>query len=65
MWNSCWWFRGNGCFCNYFCAVYKPTAYSGDPIGSTVPESDCAWRIVLMLGALPAALNLLLAHGDA
>ncbi|KAI6693525.1 hypothetical protein NL676_021235 [Syzygium grande] len=35
---------------------YKAPAYQVDPIGSTVPQADYAWRIILMFGALPAAL---------
>ncbi|KAF9682603.1 hypothetical protein SADUNF_Sadunf05G0126100 [Salix dunnii] len=40
-----------------FRAVYKAPAYSVDPIGSTGPQADYVWRIILMLGALPAALT--------
>ncbi|KAG6776070.1 hypothetical protein POTOM_019573 [Populus tomentosa] len=40
-----------------FGAVYKAPAYSVDPIGSTGPQADYVWRIILMLGALPAALT--------
>ncbi|CAK7347008.1 unnamed protein product [Dovyalis caffra] len=40
-----------------FRAVYKAPAYSVDPIGSTVPQADYVWRIILMLGALPAVLT--------
>ena len=40
-----------------FRAVYKAPPYSVDAIGSTVPQADYVWRIILMLGALPAALT--------
>ena len=40
-------------FKNHFDA---PT-YAVDPAGSTVPEADYIWRIILMLGAAPAALT--------
>lgn len=36
---------------------FKAPPYSVDPLGSTVPEADYVWRIVLMVGALPAALT--------
>ncbi|CAJ1901115.1 unnamed protein product [Sphenostylis stenocarpa] len=31
--------------------------YEVDPVGSTVPETDYIWRIIVMVGALPAALT--------
>ncbi|XP_078440177.1 putative inorganic phosphate transporter 1-3 [Wolffia australiana] len=31
--------------------------YMVDKIASTPPEADCVWRIILMLGALPAAVT--------
>ncbi|KAF8093103.1 hypothetical protein N665_0390s0011 [Sinapis alba] len=31
--------------------------YSVDPNGSTVPQADYLWRIILMAGALPAAIT--------
>ncbi|KAJ8762807.1 hypothetical protein K2173_022936 [Erythroxylum novogranatense] len=40
-----------------FRAVYKAPAYSVNPLASTVPEADYVWRIILMLGALPAVLT--------
>ncbi|KAI3445512.1 hypothetical protein Pfo_002177 [Paulownia fortunei] len=40
-----------------FSAFYGAPAYSVDPLGSTPPEADYVWRIILMLGALPAALS--------
>lgn len=40
-----------------FRVIYKAPAYSVDPLGSTVPQADYVWRIILMLGALPAALT--------
>lgn len=36
---------------------YKAPAYEVDPVGSTVPQADYVWRIILMLGALPAVLT--------
>ncbi|KAK9096463.1 hypothetical protein Sjap_021960 [Stephania japonica] len=40
-----------------FKAAFKSSPYSTDPLGSTVPQADYVWRIILMLGALPAALT--------
>ncbi|KAL2520030.1 putative inorganic phosphate transporter 1-7 [Forsythia ovata] len=40
-----------------FRATLHAPAYSVDPIGSTPPEADYIWRIILMLGALPAAVT--------
>ncbi|ONI36429.1 hypothetical protein PRUPE_1G584600 [Prunus persica] len=40
-----------------FRAVYHADPYSVDPIGSTVPQADYVWRIILMFGAAPAALT--------
>ncbi|KAJ9169605.1 hypothetical protein P3X46_017774 [Hevea brasiliensis] len=40
-----------------FKAKFKAPAYQVDPIGSTVPQADYVWRIILMFGALPAALT--------
>ncbi|KAG0493626.1 hypothetical protein HPP92_004620 [Vanilla planifolia] len=31
--------------------------YSEDPLGSTVPQADYVWRIILMFGAVPAAVT--------
>ncbi|CAA7399023.1 unnamed protein product [Spirodela intermedia] len=36
---------------------YDVPAYKDDPLGSTVPEADYVWRIILMFGAIPAALT--------
>lgn len=40
-----------------FKARYDPLPYEVDPVGSTVPQADYVWRIILMVGALPAALT--------
>ncbi|VVA26000.1 PREDICTED: inorganic phosphate transporter [Prunus dulcis] len=40
-----------------FEAKFKAPAYEVDPTGSTVPQADYLWRIILMVGALPAALT--------
>ncbi|XP_074357008.1 inorganic phosphate transporter 1-4-like [Apium graveolens] len=40
-----------------FDAKFKAPAYEVDPIGSTVPQADFVWRIILMAGALPALLT--------
>ncbi|XP_040379045.1 probable inorganic phosphate transporter 1-5 [Oryza brachyantha] len=40
-----------------FKARFDAPAYRDDPAGSTVPEADYAWRIVLMFGAIPALLT--------
>ncbi|KAG0472952.1 hypothetical protein HPP92_014406 [Vanilla planifolia] len=40
-----------------FKAKFPAPSYAVDPIASTVPEADYVWRIILMLGALPAALT--------
>ncbi|WOL05418.1 hypothetical protein Cni_G14147 [Canna indica] len=36
---------------------FPAPSYAVDPIGSTIPESDYVWRIILMFGAVPAALT--------
>ncbi|XP_038979551.1 probable inorganic phosphate transporter 1-3 [Phoenix dactylifera] len=36
---------------------YNVPPYSVDRAGSTVPEADYVWRIILMFGAVPAALT--------
>lgn len=36
---------------------YKSPTYEVDPIGSTVHQADYVWRIILMFGALPAAVT--------
>ncbi|KAK2986538.1 hypothetical protein RJ640_012301 [Escallonia rubra] len=40
-----------------FDQAFKAPAYSVDPAGSTVPQADYIWRIILMFGAVPAALT--------
>ncbi|KAF8666150.1 hypothetical protein HU200_053866 [Digitaria exilis] len=40
-----------------FKARFDAPAYKDDPVGSTVPQADYAWRIVLMFGAIPALLT--------
>nr|AFU50504.1 phosphate transporter 5 [Astragalus sinicus] len=40
-----------------FKARFDAPPYSVDPIGSTVPQADYIWRIIVMVGALPAALT--------
>ncbi|XP_059660358.1 inorganic phosphate transporter 1-4 [Cornus florida] len=40
-----------------FEARFKAPAYAVDPIGSTVPQADYVWRIIVMVGAIPAALT--------
>ncbi|RWW00977.1 hypothetical protein GW17_00036017 [Ensete ventricosum] len=40
-----------------FRSRFDAPAYAVDRAGSTVPEADYIWRIILMLGALPAALT--------
>ncbi|KAH1081441.1 hypothetical protein J1N35_021202 [Gossypium stocksii] len=40
-----------------FMASFHAPSYEVDPVGSTVPEADYVWRIVLMVGAFPAALT--------
>ncbi|PSS33767.1 Inorganic phosphate transporter 1-4 like [Actinidia chinensis var. chinensis] len=37
--------------------AYKAPPYSVNPAASTVPQADYIWRIILMFGALPAALT--------
>ncbi|XAR48970.1 Phosphate-transporting ATPase [Bertholletia excelsa] len=37
--------------------AYHAPPYSVDPAGSTVPQADYIWRMLLMIGALPAALT--------
>lgn len=36
---------------------YKRPTFEEDPIGSTPPQADFVWRIILMLGAVPAAMT--------
>ncbi|XP_077242019.1 inorganic phosphate transporter 1-4-like [Tasmannia lanceolata] len=40
-----------------FKAKYDVPPYSVDPVGSTVPQADYVWRIIVIFGALPAALT--------
>ncbi|KAI4340186.1 hypothetical protein MLD38_025049 [Melastoma candidum] len=40
-----------------FQARFPVPAYQVDPIGSTIPEAANVWRIILMVGALAAALT--------
>ncbi|CAA6662624.1 unnamed protein product [Spirodela intermedia] len=37
--------------------VYHALPFAQDPRGSTVPQADYVWRIILMFGAVPAALT--------
>ncbi|PKA59204.1 putative inorganic phosphate transporter 1-4 [Apostasia shenzhenica] len=36
---------------------YDAPSYKDDPVGSTVPEADYVWRIIVMFGAVPALLT--------
>ncbi|KAJ4974444.1 hypothetical protein NE237_007618 [Protea cynaroides] len=40
-----------------FKAAYPASPYQQDPIGSTVPQADYVWRIILIVGAIPATLT--------
>ncbi|KAK6937782.1 Major facilitator, sugar transporter-like [Dillenia turbinata] len=40
-----------------FKARFPAPAYEVDPIASTIPQADYAWRIILIVGALPAAMT--------
>ncbi|KAG2719131.1 hypothetical protein I3760_03G254900 [Carya illinoinensis] len=40
-----------------FKAKFDAPSYEVDPLRSTVPQADFVWRIILMVGALPAALT--------
>ena len=40
-----------------FKVKFSAPAYEVDAIASTVPQADYVWRIILMVGALPAALT--------
>ncbi|PAN10625.1 hypothetical protein PAHAL_2G106300 [Panicum hallii] len=40
-----------------FQARFRAPAYEEDPTGSTPPQADYVWRIVLMAGAIPACLT--------
>ncbi|GKC04807.1 inorganic phosphate transporter 1-4-like protein, partial [Tanacetum coccineum] len=37
--------------------AFNAPSYATDPLGSTVPQADYVWRIILMFGAIPAALT--------
>ena len=39
-----------------FKAQFPAPAFDVDPTGSTLLEADHAWRIIVMFGAIPAAL---------
>ncbi|KAK8954635.1 putative inorganic phosphate transporter 1-8 [Platanthera zijinensis] len=36
---------------------FPAPSYGENPVGSTVPQADYVWRIILIIGALPAALT--------
>ncbi|XP_050216241.1 low affinity inorganic phosphate transporter 1-like [Mercurialis annua] len=40
-----------------FESKFPAPSYQVDPLGSTVPQTDFVWRIILMFGAIPAALT--------
>ncbi|EPS68481.1 phospate transpoter, partial [Genlisea aurea] len=40
-----------------FDRAYPAPAYADDPYGSTVRQADYIWRIILMFGAVPAAIT--------
>lgn len=40
-----------------FKSRFDAPPYEIDPVGSTVPQADYVWRIILMFGAIPAALT--------
>ncbi|KAF9614897.1 hypothetical protein IFM89_021254 [Coptis chinensis] len=40
-----------------FNGAFAAPSYLIDPKGSTVPQADYVWRIILMVGAIPAALT--------
>jgi PHS family inorganic phosphate transporter-like MFS transporter len=40
-----------------FRARFPAPSYAADPAASTPPQADYVWRIILMLGAMPAALT--------
>ncbi|KAL5994567.1 Inorganic phosphate transporter 1-4, partial [Asimina triloba] len=40
-----------------FRAKFDSPNYTDDRLGSTVPQADFVWRIILMFGALPAAVT--------
>ncbi|KAK8467982.1 hypothetical protein PHAVU_007G193200 [Phaseolus vulgaris] len=40
-----------------FKTQFDSPPYEVDPLGSTVPQADYLWRIILIVGALPAAMT--------
>nr|ACY74615.1 phosphate transporter1-4 [Glycine max] len=40
-----------------FKSKFDSPPYEVDPLGSTVPQADYVWRIILMFGAIPAAMT--------
>ncbi|KAH7434129.1 hypothetical protein KP509_06G001300 [Ceratopteris richardii] len=40
-----------------FNLIYNRPSFDEDPIGSTPPQADYVWRIVFMIGAVPALLT--------
>ncbi|CAF2091651.1 hypothetical protein BRARA_F03806 [Brassica rapa] len=44
-------------FSSIFDHQFPSPIYSVDPVGSTVPQADYLWRIILMVGALPAGMT--------
>ncbi|ONH93303.1 hypothetical protein PRUPE_8G224500 [Prunus persica] len=40
-----------------FEAKFDAPAYEVDPVKSTVPQADYLWRIIVMVGAIPAAMT--------
>ncbi|XP_021770188.1 probable inorganic phosphate transporter 1-7 [Chenopodium quinoa] len=40
-----------------FDARFPAPSYEDDPIKSTIPQADFVWRIILMVGALPALMT--------
>ncbi|KAI9119246.1 hypothetical protein K1719_009921 [Acacia pycnantha] len=40
-----------------FKSRFDAPSYQDDPTGSTVPQADFVWRIILMAGSVPAALT--------
>ncbi|XP_061358493.1 inorganic phosphate transporter 1-4-like [Gastrolobium bilobum] len=40
-----------------FKTKFDAKPYEEDPVGSTVPQADFIWRIIVMVGAIPAALT--------
>ncbi|XP_058766487.1 probable inorganic phosphate transporter 1-7 [Vicia villosa] len=52
---------GGGLFAIIISAAFKANfdspSYEVDPLRSTVPQADYIWRIIVMVGAIPAALT--------